>query len=272
MSERSHTPEDLDLFVDLDHAARATGLEPCLIGAGAIQLGPDLRWNVRLARRTNDWDFAVRVESWEHYEALARELVSAGFQRSKEPHRFRHRRGGLLDVLPYGSLERPPGSLEWPGGVIMSTLGLSALDGHHAVVRLAAVELRAASIPAIVGLKVLAYLDRRPGIVRDIQDVHALLQQAEACVPAERIAAEALDRLNAEDIAFSEVGAYLLGRDVGATFLAQHLAPMTVLLDAVGESNERTVGDVQHSAGGAGLTRKGVLDRLRAFRLGIQDG
>ncbi len=211
MSDRGYTPEDLCLFVDLDRAARATGLEPCLIGAGAIQLGPDLHWNVRLARRTRDWDFAVRVDSWEQYKAFSKELVSTGFQSSKEPHRFRHGKGGLLDVVPYGNVECPPGSIKWPDGMVMSTTGLSALDRHHEVLRIAPIELRAASIPAILGLKVLAYLDRRPGIVRDIQDVHALLHDAEGCTPEDRIASEAFERLRSEEVAYAEVGAYILG-------------------------------------------------------------
>lgn len=272
MTDRGYTPEDLHLFVDLDRAARAIGLHPYLIGAGAIQLGPDMRWNVRLARKTRDWDFAVRIDSWTQYEALAKALVSTGFQRSQAPHRFRHNNGGLLDVVPYGNLERPPGSIAWPDGMVMSTIGLSALDGHHEVLRIDAVKLRAASIPAVVGLKVLAYRDRRPNIVRDIQDVHAMLHQAENCVPPDRITSEALERLDSEEVAFPEVGAYILGRDVGKTFQDQDLAPMNALLATVGEADDQTVGDVLRSTDGAYVTRETVVDRLRAFRLGIHDG
>ncbi len=91
-------------------------------------------------------------------------------------------------------------------------------------------------------------------------------------MPAGRIASEALDRLNSEEVAFPEVGAYILGRDVGRTFQSQDLVPMTALLDSVGEASDRTVGDVLHSSGGAPIRREGVVDRLRAFRLGIQEG
>ena len=57
-------------------------------------------------------------------------------------------------------------------------------------------------------------VDRRPCILRDIQDVHAILQQAENRVPETRIAAETLERLRAEELEYSEVCTYLLGRDV----------------------------------------------------------
>jgi predicted nucleotidyltransferase len=272
MNDPGYTPEDLELFADLDQAARTIGLEPCLIGAGAIQLGPDLRWRVRLARKTRDWDFAVRVDSWRQYEALSVALVSADFQRSVVPHRFHHDDGGLLDVVPYGNIEHPPGSLEWPGGVVMSTAGLTALDQHHAVLRIESVELRAATIPAVIGLKLLAYRDRRPAIVRDIQDVHAMLRQAEDCVSPDRIAADALLRLKSDDVAYPEIGAYILGHDVGKTFDGRDAALMEALLASGEELADRMVGDVVRSSDGPRMTRELVTDRLRAFRLGIQDG
>lgn len=270
-SERGYTPEDLELFIDLDRAAREIGLDPCLIGAGAVQLGADLTWRVRLARTTKDWDFAVRVDSWTQYEELASALVARPFRRAREPHRFLHAHGGTLDVVPYGDLEQPPGSLEWPGGMRMNTTGLSALDRHHALLAIESVALRAASIPAIVGLKLLAYVDRRPGILRDIQDVHALLLQAEDCVPESRVASEALEPLRSEALEYSEVGAYLLGRDVGRTFTLAELAPMSALLTKAGDADDRTVGDVLGFHGGSAVQRESVIRRLRALRLGIQD-
>lgn len=270
-SERGYTAEDLELFVDFDRAAREIALEPCLIGAGAIQLGGDLTWKVRLARTTRDWDFAVRVESWPRYEELASALCTRSFRRAREAHRFLHARGGTLDVVPYGDLEHPPGSLEWPDGLRMNTTGFCALEEHHALLSIERLELRAASIPAIVGLKLLAYADRRPGILRDIQDVHVMLQQAEDCAPEARIAAEALERLRSGELEFSEVGAYLLGRDVGRTFTNEQLAPMSRVLAAAGDAGDRTVGDVLHLDGGSRGQREAVIRRLRSFRLGVED-
>jgi hypothetical protein len=45
---------DLELFVDLYDAAHESGLQPILIGAGAIQLSVVGRWRARLERRTRD--------------------------------------------------------------------------------------------------------------------------------------------------------------------------------------------------------------------------
>jgi len=265
--------QDLALLVDLCRVARTVHLVPCLIGAGAVQLGAGARWDVRLARKTNDWDIVVRVESWQEYEALAAELETeqGGFVRSSVPHRFEHRDGGRLDVVPYGGLERRPGSLVWPDGKVMDTTGLRALEVHHETRQLEGLELRAASLPANLGLKLLAYRDRRPEIVRDIQDVHSLLREAEEVVPDERILGEGLARLESEEVGFGEVAAYLLGREVGATFRDEELEPMLVLLDSLGEPDDRTAGDVLAAPGAGALTRELVIARFRAFRLGILD-
>lgn len=273
MPEPAYTSQDLALFTDLARAAEAVGVEPCLIGAGAIQLGLDRQWTVRLTRMTHDWDFAVRVESWKEFEALAFQLgtPSGRFRRGAEPHRFHHEEGGVLDVLPYGGVELRAGQLRWPGGTVMSTAGFGALDRHHAVGELGSVELRAATLPAVVGLKLLAYLDRRPGIVRDIQDVHHLLREAEGCVADERVYAEGVARLRSEEVTLGEIGAYLLGRDVGVTFQLPALTPILELLEAVGEEGESTVADVLRGSAASGATRARVIERLGAFRLGIVD-
>ena len=63
MTDPSYTKADVELFVDLDRATAALGTTPCLIGAGAIRLGADFNWGVRLDRVTEDWGFVVRMES-----------------------------------------------------------------------------------------------------------------------------------------------------------------------------------------------------------------
>jgi hypothetical protein len=41
MADLPYTAADLELFADLYQAAQDIGLDPCLIGAGAIQIGGD---------------------------------------------------------------------------------------------------------------------------------------------------------------------------------------------------------------------------------------
>ncbi len=270
MAELPYTAADLELFADLYQAAEDIGLAPCLIGAGAIQIGGASAWEVRLARRTLDWDFAVRVDSWGEYEALRSALTSdERFRPMNTPHRFSHQRGGLLDVIPYGGIEAPPGVLAWPDGHVMGTAGLDALDRHSCRIKLSQVELRLATLPAVVGLKILAYRDRGPrGIFRDIQDAYALLRDAEDAAADQRIQTECMDRFASGRLSYGEAGAYLLGRDVGATFQVNALAPITSLLADLESDGNPLLGDIQRSIH---AHRASIRDRLEAFRTGIQD-
>ena len=273
MSDAAYTGADFALFEDLQRAAQAVPVTPCLIGAGAIQLGAGQGWKVRLGRRTEDWDFAVRVDSWEHYAELSTCLVAegSGFQRALEPHRYRHRAGGTLDVVPYGGLERPEGTIRWSDGSVMDVTGMSVLDDHHEVLMLDPAGLRIASLPAIVGLKLLAYVSRRPAIQRDIVDVHSILRGVESCGSDERIAEEALERLASEEVSFSEVGAYLLGRDVGRMFSEADRETMRTLLLEAETPEDPVLTDVLRSSSSSGVRQEIVAARLIALRFGIVD-
>lgn len=274
MPDPAYTAGDLSLFVDLEHAAQRVGVAPCLIGAGAVQLGGDLHWQVRLSRRTRDWDFAVWMESWERFAVLTSALTipEGGFAATNAPQTFLHHAGGQLDVVPFGDLECPRGTLTWPNGVVMNTTGLEALLRHHHRSLVFGLALRSASLPAIVGLKVLAYLDRRPRwILRDIQDVHTLLCGAEHVDLDERIVAECMARLASEEIGLGETGAYLLGRDVGTTFEEDALSPISTFLADLDVDSNTVIGDIQRSEDARHMPRRLIHARLVAFRLGILD-
>lgn len=247
-------------------------MEPCLIGAGAIRLGPALEWDVR-PRMTRDWDFAVRIDSWPAFEALVNGLTASngGFVRGDAPHRFLHRSGGVLDVVPYGELEEPDGKIQWGEGVTMETRGLNVLDEHFATRRIGRLELRVASVPALIGLEVLAYGARRPGIVRDIGDVHRMLVEIEHSIDDHRIEKEALDRLSSEDVSIGVVGAYLLGRDVGRIFADDGRSLILSILDEAPEEASPVVPDIRRAPDSSAGTRDRVLVRLAAFRMGILD-
>jgi len=266
--EAAYADRDLELFADLDRVAESVGLRPCLIGAGAIRLRAS-QWEVRLGRETRDWDFAVQVDSWDQYRALARGLVAegGGFERAGEPHRFIHDRGGILDVVPYGDLEDPAGEIRWPDGSIMATVGLDVLEAHHEIHEFARTRIRTASRPALVGLKLLAYRNRRPAITRDIADTDAILKGAEVEVPSERIESEALDQLYSGEVTFGEVGAFLLGRDVSQSFPPDALVSISELLDELDDPASILRRDLERLPS----VHDRAAERIGALRLGLAD-
>lgn len=278
MVDQRPSDADLALFVDLYDAAHESGLQPILIGAGAIQLSDAGHWSARLERRTRDWDFAVRVASWEEYELLRGRLVRnpARFVQVEVRHRFHHREGGQLDVIPFGGVEEPPGKLIWPSGETMDVTGLDTLPLHTSRPLVERPNLLVATIPAVIGLKLLAYVDRRTSwVIRDVQDVHSILQQAGRSDHLDhRIVTDdrALRRLEDGDVDLGQMGPYFLGRDVASAFGARAVGRILDLLSEGPQESGRLVPDVLRGEGQRFVARDLVIARFGAFELGVVDG
>ncbi len=109
---------DLALLRNFLAVARGQGMRCLLIGAGARMVSIEKRFGISAARATLDWDFAVRVASWDEGFARLRrsltEVPGAPFRSGTAAHRLVHERGRLLDVIPFGGLESPSGRISWP--------------------------------------------------------------------------------------------------------------------------------------------------------------
>jgi len=99
--------------------AHGAGCELVLIGAGAKSLVFDWRYDTRRPRSTTDWDLAVVVSDWRHYNAFLASLCAgpdASFEPARQEQRVRHRATGVLvDLVPFGAIARDDEELTWPG-------------------------------------------------------------------------------------------------------------------------------------------------------------
>jgi predicted nucleotidyltransferase len=134
-----------------------------LIGATARLLLLD--WPLNLTRRTTeDIDFVVQVDDWSQHQALINLAHKAGFQEMPQEYRLRHlATGTLIDLVPFGGLEKPEGTIKWPRcEQEMSVRGMH--EAHHAaiVVEVApGLKSRVITLPCLVVLKMFAWMDRR---------------------------------------------------------------------------------------------------------------
>ena len=266
---------DQAVRLDLLRAAAAQRIEPCLIGAAALGLALQRCAAAALPRTTRDWDFAIAVQSWREFHDLATRLtaVGGGFRGAAEPHRFVHTLGSILDIVPFGPLESPPGTIRWPGGSVMSTAGFAVLAQHSNVHDLGqGLRLAVGSLAALAGLKVIAYGDRRPAILRDIGDVYHLARSH----PWERageatIDADAETVLRVGEIGFAHLGAYVLGREMASAFdTASRLRIADLLAEADDLWSDLMEHVVRQNPGsGEESDREIVSACMRALRTGI---
>ena len=272
MADTPYTPEDLELFADLMRLSHSVGVTPYLIGAGAIALGGHFQWGVRLARKTNDWGFATRIDSWGAYGLLVEQLTQGTRPFAKTPlaHRLRHRSGGMLDLVPFGPIANVRGELTWPNKMVMSTRSLEALETQHEEHKLENATLLTASLPVLVGLKLLTYAERRHAdTTRDIADAFTILTQIDDQESGADLSPALLAHVQNDAVLFAHCGSYRLGHRAGFAFQADARTRLLTLVEKLLDPQDRAFRDASkvHPM----VTRARFRTTLLAFRFGLSD-
>jgi predicted nucleotidyltransferase len=97
-------------------AAQRLRISFLIVGAAARDFLLECACGIVSGRATLDVDFGVRVNSWEEYEKLAKELEdSEGVVRdTKIWHRFQAPNSLLIDLVPFGPISGTTHQITWP--------------------------------------------------------------------------------------------------------------------------------------------------------------
>jgi predicted nucleotidyltransferase len=269
--------DDADKAVlrDLARIAWREGLRFFVIGAGARFLVHDWPHAITGGRGTTDWDIAVRVATWTEYEQLRSVLtrLDAPFRPTMSEHKFVHVQGRQLDVVPFGGVETEDRTVVYPtSGSTLSVLGFRECEEHCVPVDVGdGLRVNAVGSTGLVLLKAQTYLDRRPALTYDIQDIDFIVRTYGETLGDRSVFERASDVLQEERVAYEHVGAYLLGRDIAEIgFGNAAVAPLRTLLAELSDPKSRAADDVQVSKGrGLEPDRTTILLRYEAFRLGL---
>ena len=193
-----------------------------------------------IARATQDYDFAVRVASWEVYENLRTQLLEIeDFHPTDARHRLRVRVNGvgfLFDLVPFGEIEDGRGKLTWPPEheLEMNVAGFQAMLGAVQQVLIRAnppLELPIAPVPALILLKLFAWIDRNERTAKDAIDVLMLLENYIDTRFGDEMEG-LLDRYpTLLDDGYDLAGPYLLGRELCGLCDAKHLEIVILTLN-----------------------------------------
>jgi predicted nucleotidyltransferase len=173
-----------------------------LIGASALALQIDLEW-----RQTNDLDVVISV-ALDNYPAGLGDV--AGWRRLREgEHAWRSPDGVKVDLVPADPGLLRAGSLTWPeSGFRMSLAGFRLAFDHHILVPVGDDHVVAvATVPALVVLKMVAFLDRPAEREDDLGDIAQVV---------ERYLNATDDRRWQLPVDFDNASAFALGTDVGS--------------------------------------------------------
>jgi predicted nucleotidyltransferase len=177
-------------------------------------------------RRTLDIDFGIAVRDWEHFQTLKSALVEeAGFKVHARAHQrliYPSTPAVIVDLIPFGGVEREDRTIAWPPeeDFVMRVAGFS--DGMESSVPVKLADdlvVRVVSLPALLVLKLFAWLDRKQE-KRDAPDIYTLLKDYGDAGNEDRLYGDALNILEEEGYDVEIAGARLLGGDAAAVISA----------------------------------------------------
>jgi predicted nucleotidyltransferase len=229
-----------EVIRDVLRVTEGAGAQIFVAGAVARDLWLWHAHGIRTGRATADLDFAVQCEDWRHFDVISEALVELGFKVDpRKRHRFLHRNGTPVDLVPFGGIEKADRTIAWPPDEshIMSLLGFREVLGMTVVFHLpGGVSVPVVSLPSLVALKLVAWQDRRirePG--KDAADLEVILRSYGNAGNIERVFDEILGLGERKDFDFELAGAELLGQDLAKTTGAELVEALRELLE--NESN-----------------------------------
>jgi predicted nucleotidyltransferase len=248
-------PEQIETLRQLSELWRETPF--VLIGANALALQIDLEW-----RQTNDLDFVISV-ALEDYPAGLEALP--GWRRHREgEHAWLSPTGVKVDVVPAGPGLLEVGWFTWPrSGYRMNLVGLRLAFDHHVNVRIEeGLSVKAATTPAIVVLKMVAFLDR-PERGDDLSDIAQVLERYLGTIDARRWALP---------VDFHNTSAFALGTDTGMLVNEQEREIVAEFLTRAKDENDRHQTHALLIRNGPWHWREhpeALFERLAAFEKGL---
>jgi predicted nucleotidyltransferase len=212
----------IDCIAWMHRVCSEMGLPVLLIGALARDIHFLHRHGILPGRATMDVDFAVLMPDWDTFEdTMDRLLTHPGYMPDRlEQQRLRTNTGLAMDIIPFGGLEAPAGTVRWPPAFshAISTIGFADALRTSRICRVRTaptLDTRIVSIAGIAALKLLSWADGYPERQKDAIDLRFLLLHYLDAGQRERLWEDEMDLLEAPGFDYEQAGARLLGRDVG---------------------------------------------------------
>ena len=201
-------------------AAKKENVPWLMVGATARVLLLETVYGWPKGIATEDIDFAVQVENWEHYEKLCLRLSEQGDLKplQKPTKRFVTNKKLLFDLVPFGGVETGIKQVYWPPHKddLMTVRGFASAynDAIHVNVN-NTIKVPVISPGALCALKIFAWEERHtqhPG--RDAKDLAYLFENSESLFPAEEMHTKHQEALIENDYDIELASLYQFGQTV----------------------------------------------------------
>ena len=231
-ADRPLEPERYATLAALDGILKSLQCPYMLVGATARDI---LLYNVfgqRIFRATQDVDIGISIDSWERFDTVKSAILRApDFQPSTaQPYRVLHKKHRAayatpIDILPFGKIATEMEAFRWPPPDADLVMNVAAFgDAYASSISVTAgpgFDLRMASIPGLVLLKLLAWVDKSES--KQAQDVLRLIETYGDAGNEDRLYGDDINLLESAGFDFPLAGARLLAHDALAV-----AAPATI--------------------------------------------
>jgi predicted nucleotidyltransferase len=223
---RADHPLDADEYAALAALDRHLKRLQCpymLVGATARNILLHNVFGKRVLRATQDVDIAISIDTWERFHEVKAEILSGpGFQpHISTPYRVLYKPKTRtypipIDILPFGAIATDSELVPWPppdAGLNMNVMAFADVYECSLTVEMGGdgLELQIASLPGLVLLKLLAWVDKMES--KQAQDVLRLIETYGDTGNEERLFSEKIDVLESAEFDFAIAGAHLLAED-----------------------------------------------------------
>jgi predicted nucleotidyltransferase len=195
----------------LESAFKFFNLDYYLIGAFVREVWTDHVTGLPVKRATNDLDFAIYINKLDQYDNLKVHLVEKEkFTLSAEPYRILSPNGGIVDLIPFGSIENN-NEVELNG---VKPFKLSVFGTREVTENARIIEgnFKVITLPGLCIMKLISW-NESPGRQKDIDDFYYVLLNYSNIVEDNLFQDENLTLLEQYDD-MRIVGAKILGREM----------------------------------------------------------
>ena len=231
-ADRLLDPERYATLAALDGVLKSLQCPYMLVGATARDI---LLYNVfgqPVFRATQDVDIGISIDSWERFDTVKSAFLRAPdfLPSTAQPYRVLHKTHAAayatpVDILPFGEIATEMEAFRWPPPDTDLVMNVAAFGDAYASSITVAIGpgfgLRIASIPGLVLLKLLAWVDKSES--KQAQDVLRLIETYGDAGNEDRLYGDNIDLLERESFDVHLAGARLLAKDALAV-----AAPTTI--------------------------------------------
>ena len=265
----------VDIIREVHEAATGLGIRYFLVGATAREIILRGVFGLASGRGSADVDFGIASKDWAEFERLQAALVATGrFEKSDRIQQRAYYRLGeghrvIVDLIPFGGVEEPNGTLAWPPDkdIVLNVAGFA--DGLASAVTVEITDglcVPVASVAGLAILKLLAWASRRNETNQDAADLFKILKDYASAGNEERLYGVEQAMLEAANFDVDIAGAQLLGADVARLATSHAADGISRLLDSDSDV-EALMAHVVQSASSIDAGRSSAF--VSAFRAGF---